>query len=151
MKPKAPPLEVQTPCSKRWEELQGGSQHRYCDQCQLHVHNLSTMSSRERERFVARSGSGPQCIAYELRPDGSMVTASWWASLLRPFQQVRWATLTFLAAFLPFAFSSCATRRATLGRFSPKCDPPAKSAPVKQQNNMIVGTMCPKPANDAPR
>ena len=151
MKPKAPPLEVQTPCPKLWEELHGGEQRRFCEECQLHVHNLSAMSSRERERFVARSGSGRQCIAYELRPDGSMVTPSWWSPLLRPFQRMQWAAMAFLAAVLPFAFSSCATRHPVLGRFEQKCDKPAKPVPVKQQNNIIVGTMCPTPTNKGQR
>jgi hypothetical protein len=151
MKSKAPPLEVQTPCPKRWEELQGGNQRRFCQECQLHVHNLSAMSSRERERFVAQAGSGRQCIAYELRPDGSMVTPSPWSSLLRPFQRVQWVALAFLAAILPFAFSSCATRRPVIGRFDKKCDAPARPVRANPQNNMVVGTMCPLPTNNGQR
>lgn len=146
MKPKAPPLEVHTPCPKRWEELQGGDQQRFCEQCQLHVHNLSAMSSQDRERFVAQSGDGRQCIAYELRPDGSMVTPSWWSALLRLFQRVQWAALAFLAAALPFAFSSCASRQPVLGRFEQKCDNPKQSAAAKQGNQMMVGTVCPPSA-----
>jgi hypothetical protein len=142
MKPKAPPLEVQTPCPKRWEELHGGDQRRFCEQCQLHVTNLSAMSSRERERFVAQAGSGRQCIAYELRADGSMVTPSWWSKLWQPFPRMKWAALALLAAVLPFAFSSCATRRTVLGK---RCPPPAKPVATNPQKVMLVGSICPPP------
>lgn len=145
MKPKAPPLEVQTPCPKRWAELNGDGKRRFCGECQLHVHNLSAMSSREREQFIAQAGDGRQCIAYELRPGGSMVTPSRWATLLQPFQRMQWAVLAFLTTVLPFAFSSCATRGQVLGRFEQKCDTPKQSAVVQQQNQMLLGGTCPAP------
>src|SRR4051812_23738688 len=81
MRYEPPPLRVGTPCPKQWEEMRGDAKRRFCDQCQLHVHNLSAMSRRERDRFVQESG-GRGCIAYQLRPDGTMMTPTFWSGVL---------------------------------------------------------------------
>jgi hypothetical protein len=93
--------------------MAGGSKRRFCEHCQLDVHNLSAMSQGERDRFVAESG-GRACIAYELRADGSMVTPSLWRRVSAPFWRVQLAIVAVLTTVLPFFFTACATRR-TLG------------------------------------
>ena len=106
MKAEPPPLEIGTPCPRKWGDMTGDVKRRFCEHCQLHVHNLSAMPPGERMRFVAET-RGRACITYELRPDGTMVTASRWDWMLRPLRAVG----ALLAAILPFAFSSCAIRR----------------------------------------
>ncbi|MEP6672211.1 MAG: hypothetical protein ABJF10_23815 [Chthoniobacter sp.] len=139
-----PPLQVGTPCPKHWAELDGDDPRRFCGHCQLHVYNLSAMSARERERFVAESTSGA-CIAYELRPDGSMVTPSRWAWLFRPVYRFQFAALAFLAALLPVLFSGCATRRPLLGGAAPACNAPSQAGQTGPENQFVVGTQTPKP------
>lgn len=142
MKSNPPPLQIGTPCPKQWETMCGDSRKRYCDHCQLHVHNLSPMSAKERERFVAAS-DGHACIAYELRPDGSMVTPSRWSWLLLPFQRLRVSVAALLAAFVPFLFSACATRR-PFGKVAHTCD--ASTQPTKDSERvMLLGTPAPPP------
>ncbi|MEO6741414.1 MAG: hypothetical protein ABIP20_14285 [Chthoniobacteraceae bacterium] len=109
MKAEPPPLQIGTPCPKNWDDMAGDAKRRFCEHCQLHVHNLSGMKPGERAQFVAES-RGRACITYELRPDGTMVTPSRWNWVLRPLR----AFAALIAAMLPFAFSSCApscTRR----------------------------------------
>lgn len=128
MKNEPPPIRVATPCPKLWEEMSGNGKKRFCEHCQLHVHNLSAMSRRERDHFVAESG-GRACIAYELRPDGSMVTPSRWRGMLRPLQRAQLALFAVLATLLPFFFSACASRRA-VGE-APRCiKAPPNGVPV---------------------
>jgi hypothetical protein len=125
MKPEPPPLKIATPCPKRWEDLDGNATKRFCEHCQLHVHNLSAMRTQEREQFVAQSG-GHLCIAYDLRSDGSMVTPSRWTWMLQPLRRVRWKVVTLFATTLSILFSGCTTRR-VLGRKAPiskDCFPP---------------------------
>lgn len=114
MKPAPPPLRVGTPCPKQWDEMRGDDKRRFCEHCQLHVHNLSAMSRPERERFVTES-AGQLCIAYELRVDGTMITPSFWRKISGPFQRTRHAFVAILASLLPFLFSACASSRRTLG------------------------------------
>ena len=137
MKPNPPPLKVEAPCPKRWEDLSGDSKRRFCEQCQLHVHNLSAMTADEREHFVGESG-GRQCISYELRPDGSMVTPSRWTWLLQPLNRIQWAVVTLLAAVLPFLFSACAIRR-TLGKPGPSCGASSRGVTDDRQHQVVLG------------
>jgi hypothetical protein len=95
--------------------MSGDAKRRFCEHCQLHVHNLSAMSRRERDFFVTES-AGRSCIAYQLRLDGTMVTPSFWRGVLQPFRHVQFAVVAVLATLLPFFFAGCAsTRRTTLG------------------------------------
>jgi hypothetical protein len=119
MKPEPPPLQIAKPCPKQWDEMAGSAKKRFCGHCQLHVHNLSTMSDRERSAFVSETG-GHACIAYEFRADGSMVTPSRWAWLTAPFSRVLRPITALIAVFVPF-LSACTTRR-TLGEPSPAKD-----------------------------
>ena len=147
MRSTTPPLTVGTPCPKRWGELAGDDKRRFCEQCQLHVHNLSGMSAPEREHFVAESG-GKACIAYELRPDGSMVTPSRWGWLLQPVYRFRFAMAAFLAALLPVVFTGCASRRAQVmgGMVAPSCNASSQSKIEAQLGNEIVlGVPLPPP------
>jgi hypothetical protein len=71
---KVAPLEVKSPCPKLWQEMQGNRKTRFCDQCELHVHNLSVMSPNKVEQLIARRRNERVCISYGLRPDGNMMT-----------------------------------------------------------------------------
>ena len=144
MKPQPPPLKVGTPCPKLWSELTGDDKRRYCDQCQLHVHNLSAMPAGERDRFVAESG-GRLCIAYTQRVDGTMVTPSRWNWLGRIFRPVRWAVVSCLATALPFLFANCAARR-TVG----EALPPSKGKNPEQNCQVTMGVPAPFPENPGP-
>jgi len=109
MKPVPPPLQVVSPCPKRWSELEGDAKRRFCSECELHVHNLSAMDERARAAFVAGRGDHA-CISYELRADGSMVTPPRWGWLAA----LRGGAAALLASALPFFFAGCAERR-TMG------------------------------------
>lgn len=112
MKPENAPIPILKPCPKAWESMAGTEKKRFCEVCQLHVHNLSVMNTKERETVMAQPG-GPPCIAYELRPDGSMVTPSRWTRL--PFYRAGLSAAAALAAAFPMLFSSCASSRRVTG------------------------------------
>lgn len=106
MKAAPPPLTIGKACPMRWQDLHGSSKRRFCEQCQLHVHNLSAMSARERDRFVRESG-GRACIAYRLNADGTLHAPTWWSRVTWPLRHPRAAALAVLGTVLPFAFSAC--------------------------------------------
>lgn len=45
---------VAAPCSAKWEEMRGDEKTRFCEQCSLHVHNLTAMSAAEAEMLLAK-------------------------------------------------------------------------------------------------
>lgn len=58
----------------RWDDLQGSGPSRYCDHCQLHVHNLTAMTEEQAEAFL-RADGGRKCVYFQRRADGSILTA----------------------------------------------------------------------------
>lgn len=116
MKPENTPVPIAKLCPKAWEGMEGTDKKRFCGVCQLHVHNLSLMTTKERTALLSRPGGAP-CIAYELRPDGSMVTPSRWARL--PFYRAGLSVAAALAAAFPMLFSACSSTRKMLGGVPP--------------------------------
>jgi hypothetical protein len=138
MKKSIPP-EIKTPCSKLWQEMPGNAQFRYCDHCQLHVQNLSTLSQRDIARTLARSKTEHVCVTYVQRGDGSMVTR-WSAlcdSLLGPLRRgFAWA----LAACIPIVLSACQTQSQLTGRVLPKCNAPQKKTVTEAKVERVIIT-----------
>ena len=83
-----------------------GPQRRFCDQCQLHVHDLSAMTRAEGAAFLSRT-SGPSCVSFERRTDGSLVTRNRWSALAKRWQQARRGVLALLALLTPLSFAAC--------------------------------------------
>jgi hypothetical protein len=111
MKPEPPPILIAKPCTADWSAMTGDDRHRLCAQCNKHVHNLSSFAPRALRRFVEER-DGTECIAYVLRDDGTMITASRWTSLAKFAAHVRFGFLWALALMLPSLFSGCAQRAA---------------------------------------
>jgi hypothetical protein len=158
MKPAPPPLLIAKPCPKSWGEMEGDAKRRFCEHCNLHVHNLSEMSAGERETFVEESG-GKACIAYVLRADGTMVTTTWRTRMSAAFRRVGYAIMAVLGTCLPFLFGACAPRAATrtnLGApYPPKGDHATQACDKKAGTTMMVGEpmpagkpMIPKPKEE---
>lgn len=69
-------LQLRRPCSRRWEELHpvaGDGAKRFCTECSLHVHDLSSMPPEEALGLVIRE-EGKLCVRYERTPDGKFVS-----------------------------------------------------------------------------
>lgn len=58
-------VRIQSPCTEDWSRMAGGNEKRFCDKCQLHVHNLSAMPSEEAAQLLAHR-TGRLCIRYEI-------------------------------------------------------------------------------------
>jgi hypothetical protein len=134
------PPEIKAPCPVRWDEMRGDSRSRYCDHCQLHVHNLSALPRRRVARILERSARERTCVTYTRRVDGSMVTRATLArervvlSLRRAFSYV-------MAAFVPVALGACATQPARpqpAGRIDPRCQTEQKRPPAATEERVVV-------------
>jgi hypothetical protein len=83
--------------------MQGDGKCRYCEHCQLHVHNLSAMTANEQRSLFAKA-KGRICVAYdesESRPV-QLGLWRWWLRLTLPLR----AGLALATAFIPI-LSSC--------------------------------------------
>ncbi len=94
------------------------------------------MSPREVDAFVEET-RGRECISYEVRADGTMITQTFWSRFAAPFRYLRVATMAVLATVLPFLFSACVNRRIAGGI----CPPDGKTS--YKANKTLTGEAMP--------
>lgn len=115
--------------------MTGDSKRRFCEHCQLHVHNLSVMTNAERKQLLSNVRERI-CVAYEQKPDAVIVGRGLWLfleRLLRPWRALAAVWAVIIALFT----SSCAT----------KCEP-TPPAPNEAHKEMVAGRVAPKSQSD---
>jgi hypothetical protein len=63
---------METRCPKSWIKRVGDSERRFCEDCKLHVHNLSEISDKSRQELMTTDQR--VCVTYYLAPDGTFVS-----------------------------------------------------------------------------
>ena len=100
-------VTVESPCPKRWHDLEGGDRRRFCDECALHVVNLAALTRAEGQALLdERAGDERVCVSTTRRADGSLVTADRagrWRGLARMAASVLFGLFPLLAACHPTA------------------------------------------------
>lgn len=59
-------------CPKQWANMVGDSERRFCEECKIHVHNLSEMSEESRKQLM--SSNEDLCGTYYSKPDGTLLS-----------------------------------------------------------------------------
>jgi ankyrin repeat protein len=62
-----------SPCDADWDEMIGNDQVRFCDHCNLHVTNISSLTARDAERLV-RESQGRLCLRIVQTATGEVLT-----------------------------------------------------------------------------
>jgi ankyrin repeat protein len=65
-------ITIAAPCDADWETMIGNDQVRFCEHCQLHVTNLSSMTQAQAMSLVAQS-RGRLCVRYLQRANGEIL------------------------------------------------------------------------------
>src|SRR5262249_45707178 len=66
-------IEIASPCSAAWTEMEGDDRVRFCRQCHKNVFNLSAMSRSEAETLI-QGMEGVPCVRLYRREDGTVLT-----------------------------------------------------------------------------
>lgn len=66
-------ITVSSPCLADWDQMTGNDQIRFCDHCNLKVHNVSELTYSQATRLVARS-KGRLCVRYYRDSEGAPIT-----------------------------------------------------------------------------
>jgi hypothetical protein len=66
-------LKVASPCSADWNSMAGDARVRFCGQCELHVYNISEMTTEAAIALVT-STEGRLCARFFRRSDGTVLT-----------------------------------------------------------------------------
>jgi TonB family protein len=67
-------LKIAAPCDVPWESMTGDNRVRFCDQCSLHVYNISEMSASEATAFIRNRNEKLKCVRFFRRSDGTILT-----------------------------------------------------------------------------
>ncbi|HKV32942.1 MAG TPA: ankyrin repeat domain-containing protein [Pyrinomonadaceae bacterium] len=59
----APEVRIASPCNVEWDSMIGNDRVRFCEHCQLSVHNVDRASQKQIKRLVLRS-KGRLCVNY---------------------------------------------------------------------------------------
>lgn len=66
-------MRIASPCEVGWDHMTGDDQARFCNQCNLHVYNISEMTEPQVKSLVA-STEGRICARLYRRADGTVLT-----------------------------------------------------------------------------
>ncbi len=66
-------LRIAAPCPMNWEEMHGDARARFCEQCNLHVYNISELTTREVKTLITKT-EGRICGRLYRRADGTVLT-----------------------------------------------------------------------------
>jgi hypothetical protein len=66
-------MRIASPCHVGWENMTGDDRTRFCDQCSLHVYNISAMTRDEVASLVTKT-EGRICARLYRRADGTILT-----------------------------------------------------------------------------
>ena len=64
---------IEKPCSVSWESMSGDERVRLCSQCNLKVHNLSSMPEHEAAAILKRRKTERTCVYFLRKRDGTVV------------------------------------------------------------------------------
>lgn len=159
-------IQIASPCSARWEDMQGDAVTRNCADCKLQVHNLSEMSSEAAEEFLqSHVGKGRVCARFYRRADGTILTKDCPVGIALWRKRARHAVGRVAAAMLFLAtggFVATAQQRENLTQrlrtaqpFRTVCEwvnpTAAPPPPVRVLRMAVMGDICvPPPPKAAP-
>jgi len=92
-------LKVASPCPMSWDQMKGDDRSRHCNLCELNVHNIAGLSTREVEDLVTTS-EGRLCVRLFRRADGSVITQDCPVGLRKYRQRVAGIASAAFAAVL---------------------------------------------------
>jgi hypothetical protein len=125
-------VKVAAPCPADWGRMVGDERVRYCDQCSLHVYNLSGMTRRAAEALVT-SSEGRLCVRFYRRADGTILTRNCptgLSALKRRAARIASATLTAVLGFFAGLGLNFGVERAVSPEMMEESAVPAPSIPV---------------------
>ncbi len=129
---------IQKPCPASWDSMQGDEKRRFCEHCQLHVHNLTEMTTQEQVTLMKSPGER-KCITYTAPANAKSVDPNTWLTLQTATGWRRAIAAMLAAGFSMFA-ASCQTQRTT-GAPLPMTDPKSKLGKMEVKAEMPASTV----------
>lgn len=132
-------VTIPSPCSADWNQMIGNDQVRFCEHCNLDVHNLSQMTRNQAQRLVAKA-NGRLCVRYHFDPAGRPLTLPVGQKLHRIGRRV---SRIAAGAFTATLSITSAVAQQSVSSQSPGSNPPNATQTNTRWslNSSIVGTI----------
>ncbi|WP_395718263.1 hypothetical protein [Prosthecobacter sp.] len=128
---------IEKPCPASWDKMKGDEKKRYCEHCQLHVHNLSAMTPKEQHEVLS-PGNTRKCISYVARIDARHVDAESWLKIQSTSLLPRWLA-TIIAALTSLCIPSCRTTGTPIPP-PPSQDASSSTKNIQHEEKRMTGT-----------
>ncbi len=92
-------VAIASPCAMDWHAMPGDDRRRFCNRCQLHVHDLSAMTAAEAEALLRAAGQGRLCVRLHRRADGKVMTQDCPVGRRRRWRRAFARAIAFVVAF----------------------------------------------------
>jgi hypothetical protein len=117
-------IHVSNPCPASWEKMQGDQRVRFCQECSLHVYNISELTKDAAEKLI-RAHEGRLCVRYFTRADGTILTQDCGGGLRRAARRARamvaaGAMLAVSAVLAPLGWGSASKWRTSAPTTPPR-------------------------------
>ncbi|HWN11395.1 MAG TPA: ankyrin repeat domain-containing protein [Pyrinomonadaceae bacterium] len=140
-------LSIPSPCEADWNSMKGNDQVRFCEHCELSVHNLSKMTRHQAERLVSRA-NGRLCVQFVSGENGKPLLAEAGMKLHRISRRVSriaagafTATLSVSSA-AAHSYQSCPSRQfnsaATISQPTSRLGMSSVVGKVTDQNGAVI-------------
>ena len=121
--------KIEKPCPANWDEMKGDEKRRFCEHCQLHVHNLSAMTQAEQQALVTSAGDR-KCVTYISETGTKVVDSRSWFHLQSSW--LRRVAATVIAGIGSFFVAGCHSSRTTGMVPPPEVSPTKTDADAKR-------------------
>jgi hypothetical protein len=133
-------ITIPKPCDADWDSMVGNDQVRFCEHCNLHVNNLSSMTRLDAMRLVARS-KGRLCVRYIQRLDGGVLTKGVPEKLHRISRRVSRIAAGAFTATLSLTSAAAQTSLRSGSDSPPRGSAIAKMVPMRGQSTSLSGVV----------
>lgn len=94
-------LRIASPCPMNWDEMRGDDRTRFCEQCNLHVYNISELTGSQVRDLITEK-EGRICARLYRRADGTVLTKdcpTGLKAIRRRVSRIAGATITAVLSF----------------------------------------------------
>jgi hypothetical protein len=132
-------MTIPSPCTADWNSMIGNEQVRFCEHCNLDVHNLTLMTRNQAERLVSRS-NGRLCVRYHYDPAARPLSLPVVQKLHRISRRVSQIAAGAFSATLSITSAVAQTSTGSQTRY---VDVPTATQPITRwtARSSIVGTI----------
>ncbi len=133
-------IMIPTPCDADWDSMVGNDQVRFCEHCNLHVNNLSSMTRTDAMRLVARS-KGRLCVRYIQTLEGGVLTKGVPEKLHRISRRVSRIAAGAFTATLSLTSVAAQTSLRSGSESLARDSAIAKMVPTREQSTSLSGVV----------